>query len=179
MRNVVTGAMVAAVLVMTAGCAEKAAPTVEPPVDKAVLAKVGLQYYWDARVELDPGESVKKLWRLDENLYCLTTRHRLVALDARRGIYKWSVTVCEPYKPVFPPTHADNVAIPDRPAGIKGMMDPSSVEVEPFDAVMVNTVDSMVVIDRSTGDVKRRIPCLLYTSPSPRDLSTSRMPSSA
>ena len=29
---------------------------------------------------------------------------------------------------------------------------------------------------RPTGD---RMPCLLYTSPSPRDLSTSRMPSSA
>ena len=29
------------------------------------------------------------------------------------------------------------------------------------------------------GDLNRGIPCLLYTSPSPRDLSTSRMPSSA
>ena len=29
------------------------------------------------------------------------------------------------------------------------------------------------------GSVGRYLPCLLYTSPSPRDLSTSRMPSSA
>ena len=29
------------------------------------------------------------------------------------------------------------------------------------------------------GDVEDRLNCLLYTSPSPRDLSTSRMPSSA
>ena len=30
------------------------------------------------------------------------------------------------------------------------------------------------------GDaLKKRVVCLLYTSPSPRDLSTSRMPSSA
>ena len=29
------------------------------------------------------------------------------------------------------------------------------------------------------GDLIDRGPCLLYTSPSPRDLSTSRMPSSA
>ena len=28
-------------------------------------------------------------------------------------------------------------------------------------------------------EIARYIPCLLYTSPSPRDLSTSRMPSSA
>ena len=39
------------------------------------------------------------------------------------------------------------------------------------------------VVKKSTnkGDIKIQIydPCLLYTSPSPRDLSTSRMPSSA
>jgi len=157
MRNVVTGAMVAAVLAMTVGCAGKPAPTVRPPVDTAVLAKAGLQYYWDAHVELDPGESVKKLWRLDENLYCLTSVHRLVALDARTGIYKWSVTVSEPHKRVFPPTHAENVAIPDEPAGIWGMTHRNSVEVTPFDAVMVNTIDSMLVVDRLTGEVKRRI----------------------
>jgi len=34
--------------------------------------------------------------------------------------------------------------------------------------------------DRVVGMLQRRFPgCLLYTSPSPRDLSTSRMPSSA
>ena len=31
----------------------------------------------------------------------------------------------------------------------------------------------------STSDMTGALPCLLYTSPSPRDLSTSRMPSSA
>ena len=31
----------------------------------------------------------------------------------------------------------------------------------------------------NAGDGRREHPCLLYTSPSPRDLSTSRMPSSA
>ena len=29
------------------------------------------------------------------------------------------------------------------------------------------------------GNIRDILPCLLYTSPSPRDLSTSRMPSSA
>ena len=33
--------------------------------------------------------------------------------------------------------------------------------------------------DRVILDEVQRVPCLLYTSPSPRDLSTSRMPSSA
>ena len=35
-------------------------------------------------------------------------------------------------------------------------------------------------VDKSVKDsIDMTIPCLLYTSPSPRDLSTSRMPSSA
>ena len=45
----------------------------------------------------------------------------------------------------------------------------------------VNT-ETRALIKRSTraGDLERRFNiCLLYTSPSPRDLSTSRMPSSA
>ena len=32
---------------------------------------------------------------------------------------------------------------------------------------------------KGVDEYKRKNPCLLYTSPSPRDLSTSRMPSSA
>ena len=36
-----------------------------------------------------------------------------------------------------------------------------------------------VLVGRSKPFVSPSVPCLLYTSPSPRDLSTSRMPSSA
>ena len=44
------------------------------------------------------------------------------------------------------------------------------------------TPDDICTIDMSgnqTAGRKKRSSCLLYTSPSPRDLSTSRMPSSA
>ena len=34
-------------------------------------------------------------------------------------------------------------------------------------------------LKRINGTIKEALDCLLYTSPSPRDLSTSRMPSSA
>ena len=34
-------------------------------------------------------------------------------------------------------------------------------------------------INEKGGDARNTLGCLLYTSPSPRDLSTSRMPSSA
>ena len=35
------------------------------------------------------------------------------------------------------------------------------------------------IADRAVQELRRLRDCLLYTSPSPRDLSTSRMPSSA
>ena len=41
------------------------------------------------------------------------------------------------------------------------------------------TTDSVEKISREPEQVKAFRDCLLYTSPSPRDLSTSRMPSSA
>ena len=41
---------------------------------------------------------------------------------------------------------------------------------------MAEKLESLNEIKAATAEVKA---CLLYTSPSPRDLSTSRMPSSA
>ena len=40
-------------------------------------------------------------------------------------------------------------------------------------------VFTLEIIERSPAFDRVVLPCLLYTSPSPRDLSTSRMPSSA
>ena len=48
--------------------------------------------------------------------------------------------------------------------------------------LMAPNIDQLHVINHATGeemDDSRNVLCLLYTSPSPRDLSTSRMPSSA
>ena len=49
-------------------------------------------------------------------------------------------------------------------------------------AVVESIADGFVcvaVVDPGVGGARRPVICLLYTSPSPRDLSTSRMPSSA
>ena len=61
--------------------------------------------------------------------------------------------------------------------------------IDALDALYVNAIDSVVEamldkkvyseFDPDVGDYVDVRDCLLYTSPSPRDLSTSRMPSSA
>ena len=48
-----------------------------------------------------------------------------------------------------------------------------NIEVNAKEFVEVNSKDQLIEIANITKG------CLLYTSPSPRDLSTSRMPSSA
>ena len=57
--------------------------------------------------------------------------------------------------------------------------------IEPQDGLQSNAMGGIVQVVRvvGTGGVSSNsttyVSCLLYTSPSPRDLSTSRMPSSA
>ena len=50
-----------------------------------------------------------------------------------------------------------------------------SVKWERRDVVQTNWKSGEVIFEQKSVEY----PCLLYTSPSPRDLSTSRMPSSA
>ena len=43
----------------------------------------------------------------------------------------------------------------------------------------LETPEAQAEISQKREEIEQRRACLLYTSPSPRDLSTSRMPSSA
>lgn len=73
-----------------------------PPSAKD-LAKMKLQYYWTESVDLAVGESLRRMWRLDEKLYLLTSNNRLVALDAATGAFAWSCQVADVKKDVSPP----------------------------------------------------------------------------
>ena len=53
-----------------------------------------------------------------------------------------------------------------------------SIASSPEEAINADNIDA-VLIASATLTHTQFITCLLYTSPSPRDLSTSRMPSSA
>ena len=150
------------VCVALAGCPPQGRPAPHrphsAPVHADVLAKADLQYYWTIQVARDEGERVVKLYRLDENLYCMTDQNRMIAVDAQRGLPKWSVEIGPLDETVFGPSHCDTVQLPTKVAGIEEMLHPDrSPPTEPFDAVFVNTVHYVLVIDRGTGRIVRKI----------------------
>jgi outer membrane protein assembly factor BamB len=121
-----------------------------------VLATASLEYAWRNTVDLDEGETVRNVWRVDEVLYCLTSGHHLVAMDAVSGVRLWTVQVGDVREQVFPPCHADNVAIPPT-MGIHTLNNPpDKTKLIPFKAVMINTSSELYVIDRATGKVMRK-----------------------
>jgi len=125
-------------------------------VSPAVLAKADLELYWRFRLELD-GDSLGQLWRLDENLYALGSSGRLYCLDALAGVPKWSQQIAGPAERVYPPCHADGVIIPDQ-AGIASLLSPPDrSKLKPFNAVLINTLSYALLLDRDTGQVRRKL----------------------
>jgi len=142
-------------VILLTGCNGK--PTTV--VQGEVLAKAGLQYYWRLDLNLGKGESLVRLARLDENLYCLTNRHRLMALDATRGLLKWSKSIADPSSTVFLPSHADGIKISANPLSVTEVLSPErAVSLPPFDGVFINTLSYMLLLDRETGEQRRQIP---------------------
>ncbi|MDY7010737.1 MAG: PQQ-binding-like beta-propeller repeat protein [Planctomycetota bacterium] len=150
-------AVVCVVVMLLSGC-RPASPTDEwsSIVAPEVLAESSLRYYWKCRVNMEDDEAVRKIWRLDENIYALTSANRLIAIDAMRGTYKWSYPVAEASQRVFAPCHADNVIVP-KTTGIAELVTPDPKNrLEPFNAVIINTISYAFMINRDTGKVVRK-----------------------
>ncbi len=141
----------------------------EPSVETLRLAepssleKVGMQVYWEATARdlgIAPGEHLRSFWRIQENVYCLTTTNRLIALDADLGVAKWAVQVADPGSRVFRPVHTANVSVAELVPGALDVLNPGAskaARLPIFDAVVINSSDQVLVIDRKTGKVARRI----------------------
>ena len=126
------------------------------------LARANLAYYWPnmaKELPLPDGQTLRYLKLLDENLYCMTDANLLLVVDAASGAYKWSYQVAPEGTTVFEPTHASNVLLSKKPLNVGQIMDRKPIIVsEAFDAVVINTIESMLLLDRSTGKLYRRIP---------------------
>jgi len=123
-----------------------------------LVAKVGLQYYWPLRLDLEPREHLSRLWLVDQSLYALTSRNRLFAIDAVRGLVRWSRTVARPTATVFGVRHAEMVVIPRYEPGIRGVLDPKSERnMPPLRGVVVSMVGEALLLDAADGTLYRRI----------------------
>ena len=71
------------------GCSLHADSTVVAAVPLPDLTAVGLKQLWERQVRLDPGERVKKAWRVGESVYLATTQSRLARVNARSGVLMW------------------------------------------------------------------------------------------
>ncbi len=140
---------------MLSGCRQDGGESPQP-THPTVFAEAGLTYYWRFRVPLPDEERIVRLYRLDENLYCMTNRNRVVAMDAASGRVKWIRRVAEPDQAVFRPCHGDLLVLSETASGIADILDPRRADrPEPFDAVFFNTLSYVRVINRKTGEVVR------------------------
>jgi outer membrane protein assembly factor BamB len=101
------------------------------------LQSVGLHQVWQRQMRLEPGERVKKAWRLGRSLYVATTDSRIVRVDAKTGVLKWSQGL-----------GAENFEI-YQPIELK------SLESIPTGEVLVVTRGEAFIFNMETGDQVR------------------------
>jgi outer membrane protein assembly factor BamB len=125
------------------------------------MAPAGLQCYWQINVALEDGESLTRLVLVDQMLYGLTNHARLLAIDAARGVWKWTVIAGGPHQREFAPIHhVDGVALPAW-LGDREKDKPSAERIQqakPFNATIFNTFSHVLVVNRDTGELVMKIP---------------------
>lgn len=142
-------------VVVLAGCGD--GDYIQPFIHPDVLERAGLKYYWSLDLPLHPQEVIEQVWLMDENLYCLSNLNYLWAVDAASGQTKWYFRVAGKAQTVFKPAHADGVVLGALTPGIAEVLNPALDQAEPFDAVLVNTLSQVFVLDRKDGRQVRKI----------------------
>lgn len=156
--NVLTVAALAAGLIGCAPAAPVAAVPQQGLQSPDVLAKVGWQYYWTLPRApfMESGETISRLYMLGDVVAYLTSRNRLVACDATTGLVRWSVKVAPEGETVYDPCFVKGMVLHKEMPGLKTLVDPDTAPWgDPFDAVVVNTVAYLFVVDATTGRIVR------------------------
>ena len=149
MRNLICASWLV-VLGMLAGCGGDVAFKAQD------AGRIGWQIYWDTTAPLDPGETIVKLYRLDDTVYCMTSNNRAVAKDAMTGVTKWVASVAEPGKPVYRPVHARRTNLSEDIPGIRDVLAHKGA-AEMFETVLFNTNGRLLVLNRTNGAIIRRM----------------------
>ncbi|MBI9018123.1 MAG: PQQ-binding-like beta-propeller repeat protein [Phycisphaerae bacterium] len=99
-----------------------------------ILEKVNLQEKWfNQTLPMDPLAVVRNIYIHDNLLLVLDSRNKLHALDADRGIVKWSVQLCGPHYPVSTPEYFNN--------SVMFICDQTFVEVKLADGQIIKKMD--------------------------------------
>ncbi len=151
--------LVVLIVVALAGCqADKPVSPAKPAAGPSAMSQAGLQVYWERQLALASGERAVKLWVMDENIYFLTDQKTLIAMDAKTGLVKWQTVVTYKAERVFAPTHFDDMHLPKKVGTVEDIKTPPGrASLRKFDALLINTLSSMKVIDRATGEIIRDI----------------------
>ncbi len=122
----------------------------------AMMRDHGLRVYWDRSSLLENNEQIERMFLLDENVYYLTNNNTMLCQNARTGQFKWAYNVAPAGRPVFAPAHVDEVNFPDDLSNMAEILDPDKINyVQSFDAVTINTLSYVLLLDRNTGRVVR------------------------
>jgi len=134
-----------------AGAAERSSDR-EGNLPKPVsLEQAGLQTYWRAKIKLRFRERITRLDLLGDILYCLTNSGQLVAIDAKRGLIKWTYMVDATKKEtIYRPSHPPLKVVLRVGVG-------EERKAKTFNAVVFNTVTRLIVLDRDTGQEMRNV----------------------
>ena len=124
-----------------------AKPVAPPPtINEAALADAGMSLFWEARLPVAAGESLKEAFLRDEALYVTTDRGTIFALHAETGLIRWSENLTQPAYRIYPPAHVQQ-------DGDRG-------------AVVIPTTTGVYIYDRYSGrPITRFMPEFPISSP--------------
>lgn len=69
------------------------------------LDQAGYRTHWEAQLALSKEDHLDRAYLVDDNLYALTAKGAVYAMDAETGFIRWRFAVDDPKDQVFPPTH--------------------------------------------------------------------------
>ena len=160
MRGLARTLLLAATCCTLWGCTAPQSPEVvaRNAVAREDLDKAGLQVYWTRTLTLPDGQTIARMYRLDENIYCLTEKNRLYVINAANGIPKWDYSEFNVNTTVFAPSHANAAVLPEEIVGVKNMNTArgASASTSTIDVVAFNTLTEGFIFDRKTGKLFRR-----------------------
>ncbi len=76
-----------------------------PLVSDGDLQAAGMSRYWQAHLPISPGDSLDKIYRVDEALYVTTDHGVLYAVTADTGLVRWAQKVAGEDHQIYPPSH--------------------------------------------------------------------------